>query len=94
MTHEDLEEIQNKMDKKSLTKRARDHSQPNDENDGLISFSNSKQRILTKDNLQKLDGRSSEMLRRLEDDNLSLTSQHSIDIRGLLLDLNLPLNLF
>ena len=34
------------------------------------------------------------MLRRLEEDNFSVNSAHSVNIRTLLHDLNLPINLF
>lgn len=41
-----------------------------------------------------MDGRRSEIMRWLEEESLTVNSRQTVDLKALLLDLNLPPNLF
>lgn len=52
------------------------------------------QNALTRDNLLKLDGSRTDLMKLLDEENATLNSKQSFDVRGLLHNLNLPPNLF
>ena len=88
-------DLQEKMDGK---KNQRDNSQPLEDgkrnNLTASGLRNSRKDLLTRENLQTLDGNNEILKKLFEDENFSVESQHQVDIKALLTDLNLPLNLF
>lgn len=104
ITHEDLVVIQDRIDSKSQV-RVSNNGQLHKTIDGAVAAARmqyssacqknvSGQNSLTRDNLMKLDGSRSDLMKVLEEENATINSRQSLDIRNLLINLNLPPNLF